>query len=198
MQAAWTDSGVPRNGLGPDRPKPWVVATGLGWIRLAESSVAATPPAAIIVDAAAIVALLATDILCAQIRDLRAQLIRVTAPLPAAIVVTGLAQLPAPVPARTAAAVIVPVPVVPARGFGVFLAQADSAKEPQRRYGRATDRETETTPRPPVELRVFQLCSSGGVQANSAQAAEIMECSGPGMFLPDLDVAQTSERRAAR
>jgi hypothetical protein len=70
----------------------------------------------------------AAEVARAEISHLRAELVFVAAPLPAAGLVAGLAELTALITATPAVAVVVPVPVVTARCFGVFLAQADCAQ----------------------------------------------------------------------
>jgi hypothetical protein len=101
--------------------------------RLASTAAAAVAPAAVIVGAAVLGELPAAEVPRAKVRDLSAQLRGVAALLPPAVVVTGLAKLAASIPAPVLATVILAVLVapVPARGFGVLLAQANRAEEPE-------------------------------------------------------------------
>jgi hypothetical protein len=150
-----------------------------GLRRLANAAAAAVAPAAIIIDAAVLGELPATEIPCAKVRDLRAQLRGVAALLPPAVIVTGLAQLAAPIPAPVLASLVLAVPVglVPARRLGLFLAQADGAQKPQGGSGCAADYETETAPGPCVELCVVQLCTSGCLHNDSASLSEYVKLS---------------------
>ena len=128
---------------------------------LADATAAAVPPAAIIITAAVLAELPAAEVARTEIRNLGAQLRGAAALLPPPVFVAGLTKLTAAIPAPVLAPIVLAVPVglVPAPCFGVFLTQAEAAQDPERGCRRTADGEAEAAPGPRVELGVVQLSS---------------------------------------